>query len=536
MISSGQSAPTGNEPLPTDPIAVAVEPPGRRTEGPAPRDAARVLVLTLLFAAELLVLGIAATPRVMRFDDYAFGDTGTNLNDQILMERGLRPNVDYGYAYGLLPLLFGRAWFPLLGTTPAAYRAAMALFNALMAWGLARFATAARVGPAGLVLLVVALPYTVFPNYPFLAYALEATLLIHALAEHARGRRGVALALLTACCLTKPSMAYIYGLLLLVLAVRDVAARGWDRRDLVRVVAPPAATGAILAAVLVAVFGLTSLARTVLPLTGGAIYRYYHFGFFRGIGRAFWQPPGARWTYYVGTVAGFWIAGSLALIAGGLESLRRLAGAWPASERPRAEVVACCATMHVAFVTLMFGHAWSWAYYSDLLVLGLAALAARGRAGSAVVWLLVPLALLGHKAQVTATREQWATTAPARETAGLWAGAAERAEWARALELAQGRSPAVVALAGCTELLFPDFPPPVSHYFHHGLALPAEVRRKADQLARADTILVPGGVPQQEDVLKDWPELVAALDGCERVWKGTFFEVYRRVRPPRSSR
>jgi hypothetical protein len=506
------------------------------SRGTGPRDPGRraVLGLTLLFGAELLVLAIAATPSSLSFDAYAFGDVGTNLNDQDLMERGYRPNVDYGYAYGLLPLLFGRAWFPLLGTSPAAYRAAMALFQALMAWGLARFATAARVGPAGVGLLLVAMPYAVFPNYPFLAYALESTLLIHALAEHAHGRRGVALALLTACCLTKPSMAYIYGFLLLLLSLWDIVARGGDRRrEILGLVIPPAATGAVLALVLIAVFGVASLARTLLPLTGGEIYRHQGYGFFRGIGRNFWLPPGGRLAYYVGTVAGFWIAGSLFLVAGGLESLWRLARRSPAGgARTVDEVIACCATMHVAFVTLFFAHAWSWAYYSNLLVLGIAAMAGRGGWHARLVWLLAVLALVGHKAQVAATREAWRTTAPAPETAGLWAGAGERAEWARVLEESKSLPPSLVAMAGCTELLFPQFPRPVSHYFHRGLALPDEIGRKAEQIAGASMVVVARGAPTQEHLLEEWPEFLAAMDGCELAWKGKYFEVYHRARPP----
>lgn len=41
-----------------------------------------------------------------------------------------------------------------------------------------------------------------------------------------------------------------------------------------------------------------------------------------------------------------------------------------ATDNRRFEFVAAMACLHVAFVTLFFGHAWSWAYYDFLLVIG----------------------------------------------------------------------------------------------------------------------------------------------------------------------
>ena len=77
--------------------------------------------------------------------------------------------------------------------------------------------------------------------------------------------------------------------------------------------------------------------------------------------------------------------------------------------------------------------------------------------------------------------------------------------------------------------LVPRFAPPVAAYLCPGLTLPVEVRRKVDQLSSAGLIVAM--VPPDWEGFAFWPELAAALDGCEPVLAGETFRVYRRVRP-----
>ncbi len=72
----------------------------------------------------------------------------------------------------------------------------------------------------------------------------------------------------------------------------------------------------------------------------------------------------------------------------------------------------------------------------------------------------------------------------------------------------------------------PGFAPPTVGYLVPGNALPGEVRRKAEQLAAASTIIsaFPPGWPG----FAFWPELKAALEGCELVMEGRYVRVYRR--------
>ena len=229
---------------------------------------------------------LARLPLSLSWDDFAFMDQGANFAVQTLLDRGLVPTVDFGYIYGLLALLIGRFWFSLVGLNPYAYAAAMLIVDILIAWGLARCLSAMKAGPAAIVLVVVALPWAALSSYINLAHAVEATLICHAIAEHLLGRRSRALALLTACIFVKPAMAYLYGLLLVLLLLRDVRTTGV--RSFFWALAPSSAVGIVLVMLCGYWFGVKPLMNSLLPLAGAANYRDMHYGFFFGIGRQFW--------------------------------------------------------------------------------------------------------------------------------------------------------------------------------------------------------------------------------------------------------
>jgi hypothetical protein len=483
--------------------------------------------LTAFFLAEVVALTLLQAPNEM-FLRFAFSDSGTNFTIQDLIRRGYRPTIDFGYIYGLLPLLIYRVWFAALGATPQAVWWATLACNLAMAWGLARFAASLRVGWAGVALLAAAMPDLLRSSYDVLVQALEPALLVHALAEQARGRRDRALALVTAAAFVKPSMAYVFGLWLLV-AIGATIDRT-DRAAWLRALGPAAVTGTTLAVILGSVYGARPLIHSLIPAAGLDVYRESHYGFFRGSGRDFWYRPGAGLRGYLRYEIGYWLAGTFVLIGGGLESLRRLARKVPPEVRIIDEVVLGCALLHVVFVTFFFGHSFSWKYYLAIFLLGLAAMAARGRKHATVIGILAAMVLFTDKAWAQALAQDRKARAPGATTLGLWASPEERREWARVLELTRGRRPALLADCEGATLLFPQFAPPMGAYFVPGHPLPAEVRRKARQLASAGWI-VKGG-PRNDRRFERWPELTAALDGCEPAWQGIYYQVYRRVRPP----
>ena len=356
------------------------------------------------FIAEVVALTFLQAPNELFFR-FAFSDSGTSLTIDDLVRRGFRPTIDFGYIYGLLPLLINRVWFAVLGASPWACWWAILVCNVVMAWGLARFAAAQRVGWVGVALLALAMPDLLRSSYDVLVQALEPALLVHALAEQARRRRDRALALVTAAAFVKPSMSYIFGLYLLVATALTI-----DRRDVAawrRALGPALVTGATLALVLAAVYGVRPLVHTLIPTAGIEVYRQSHFGFFHGTGRDFWYRPGAGLRGYFRYEIGYWLAGTFVLIGGGLESLVRMMRRGATKVAHNDEVVLGCALLHVTFVTLFFGHRFSWKYYHCLFLLGLAALVPRGRRHALVIAVLAAMVLVTDKAWVQALVHDW---------------------------------------------------------------------------------------------------------------------------------
>src|SRR5262249_18846590 len=154
------------------------------------------------------------------------------------------------------------------------------------------------------------------------------------------------------------------------------------------------------AALLTAYFGPLALARTIVPGTGMAIYRASHYGFFHGQGRQFWALPNAGLRDYFRYEVGFWLLGTAFLAWGGARGLWRLPPRAAGGERARDdEVVATCAAVHLTFVLFLFGHRVTWLYSLPALILGLAALARRGRWQNLFVWVLAVCLLVNDRSK-----------------------------------------------------------------------------------------------------------------------------------------
>ncbi len=492
--------------------------------------------LGLLFGVETLAYALVRLPTDLGFDANAFADRGDFLSISYLVAHGSRPAIDFGYHWGLVPILLARVWFGIFGATPQANEAIMVICAMAVAVGVARMAAALRLGPLGIVLLVVALPFA-FPTFT-LTYSLEAALLSNALAEQAAQRRSTALALTTAACFVKPAMAYVYGFLLAVLAVRDAfggapGASSIDWRKLARTITPAAVTVCALALILAVVFGPSVLATTLLPGAGMSAYRFQGMGFFQGAGRDFWYQPRLGLPFYLFTVAGWWIAATLWLLAAGLRAgWKLIAGsrtlnAWSDAAD---EMVLTCATLHVAFITIFFGTQVSWRYYCYILVMGVAATSIRDLISARIVSLLACLALFGHISHFAELKTQWRTTAPSPVTAGMWASAEEVHEWEQVQRAIDGHRALLLTAMGCAPVLSTQFEPPFANHFNPGELMPDQLARLMRQIDGAQRIVVVISAGFG-DMLVWWPEIQHALDGHELLWKGESFAVYGARRP-----
>lgn len=481
----------------------------------------------LLFGGVAVVFLIVRSPDALTFDRFAFGDQGANFTLNYLIGRGLRPEVDFGYPYGLLSISLGRPLFRFFGYTPAAYEIATLITIGLISWAFATIASCEKFKWPAITLTAVAMPIAIPVMYSNLAHCAEAALISLGLARHARGNRASALAFAAAACFAKPAMGYVYGLLLLVLILRQFRLSGSSAFALVREIVPAIVTGIALTLVMTFSFGLESLLHTILPLRGSEIYQAAGFGFLSGAGHDFWHPAHARIGYYIGTPAGFWIVAAIWILWCGAAVALRLVRS--RANDISAELVACIAVMQAVFIFIMFGNAWSWWFSSYFLVIGAAiSVGCGGEAAMAITATLVVLAIFVARGFILAASRVYATTQVYAETAGLRATEAEHLEWKAALDRARGHRSVVLAGNGGAALMFPDFEPPVAVYLLPGNMFPAEVARVTTQLAGATVIVRKRAEPWGKDTLGEDPDLESAMQGTRVVVVGHYFIVFER--------
>jgi hypothetical protein len=400
----------------------------------AARPLAPHLLLTLLAGAVFFAVHL---PTLASSVEFLLADAGASLKLEALLDAGLRPGVDFGFTYGPLSAVVGQLGYSLLGRTAPAHLFLVALLSVGALTGLARCMARLESGWTGLALALV-FAQALVRNFGFnLTYGLEAACLLHALAFHLEGRRDRALMLAVLAALAKPSMGILYSALLAVWillrssGLREAWARLW-----------PAAVTAVLAlASCVAVLGFQSTLRTVLPLSG-----LTHYGALEPpltkLVNTLVAPKGVNFKYYLGTLAGFWILGSVLLVLGALRSPRAVAG-----RNLQAEVGLTCAGLHLAFATLFFG---PWATYLGLLAVGLFCVVEH----KALRWALVAIAVLGSKQMTTGAVESWSARRPDASLLGSWAKRSERQEVDELLRIA-GSRPIYFVTTGYPEGAFP---------------------------------------------------------------------------------
>jgi hypothetical protein len=407
----------------------------------------------------------------------------------------------------------------------------MVVCGLLVAWAIARMVRSCRLPFSCTALAVIALPFAIQSSYLSMAHAIEAVLLANALAEHAAGRRNIALALATAACLVKPSMGYVYSFVLLVFIALDLHRRGLvgtgptQRRELWQALAPATITGAALTIVLAATYGMKPLAMTLLPFTGIQNYAAMHNGFFRGMGSYFWY--GTPGLYYFGSVLGFWFAASIWLGTAALIALWRLLRGGDAPAARWNEFVVSAALLHVAFVVGFFGGASSWSYYSYILVMGAIAACSGGRARYAIAAALMVLAATGQTSFHVADFASWRNLTPSVETARLWASADERNAWTAVLDSLGGRQAALISSEGGAPLFFPQL-----QRYEVLCMVPGDITGQQFDHALHEfseaPIIVAVVDPLFGNALDFWPSLRELLARRELVFRNRFFAVYRK--------
>ena len=491
-------------------------------------------IVSAVLVAELLILMGLKLPAIARFEGFAFADWGANLTVQVLLDQGMRPGQDFYYPYGLLPLAVGRLWYGVLGRTPMAYLSAIAVCQVLTGVAIARFCTSNWVGRGGVAVAIIATPILVPPTHPNLSHAMETVLLAFALAEQARGCRSRALLLATLAVLSKPSLAYPSGLVILAGIAAEL---GRNPHPIVpriaRMLGPAAVVGLGSLLLLPLWFGVEAVHRTLFPFQAASIHQEVGYGFFYGSGRRFWQPIGAGPGHYLGTVRGFWLASSLILCIGGaIAFLRLLRGKSKGKARDGDESILSCAVLHALFVGFFFASEFSWVYYGFVLLMGLSGIAGRlrGRVGLAFTIAVVLVGLLTLRTFPREIVELWKSSQRAPITQGLWTTPNLAREWSRVRELTEGHPTAILSWAGASELFEPDrFGPPVRFFILPGMSEHREIDRLADRVASSEFVVRPKASSQGfVEALEAHPRIREAMRGAEPVFLGRAIDVYRR--------
>ena len=491
-------------------------------------------------------------PLLFNFNSFAFWDSGSFLVAHHFVQQGHKPLSYFGWQYGLLPLLVQELGFNLFGASPASFLWLSIPCVITVAIVMGRIALLEG-GTPGRVLVIVSLPL-MLAFQPDMPHSLEPALLSLGLLSQVQGQPGRALAFVAAACFTKPSMGYLYGLVLLLWIFLDrrklrfasdtqtsEAGTEMERATTVRPtivpsllmpsasgtewpLVPAVCTATSLFLVLTIVFGWRSVLLSLLPLSGARAYRALHLGW-SGVAKELLYFPGVKFGYYIGTPVAFWMAATVYLTAAAAAICSKTRST---ARSTNIEIILTCAILHLGFIALFYGFPASWTYYTYVLVTGIIATQTWPLAG-APIGVLCVLAALGNYSGVRAAWSAWQTMKADAATAGLFAASGERAEWNEVASLATGQRPALFTNFGEAQLLFPWLSAPAGAFIISGVATDGEILRTQQLLRSARAVIIPT-IPGLGNALKDWPgtEFSNVLEDKTRIFKGTYFEVYQK--------
>ncbi len=483
----------------------------------APASTARTLIL--VYTVELLAVCLLKLQAYYNFDEFAFGDWGTFLTVDYLVRDGATPHLDFGWQYGLLPLLLQRIWFAVAGASPASLLAFSLTCMLPMVALLAAFATI-QSGSAGRLLAFLSIPFIINLTDP--PHSLEPLLLTAGLYCQAKNDLRSALAFATCAVFVKPSMGYLYGLLLTIFALADLQGRrALSLRELARVFLPAATVAGVLSLLFAVLFGPPLLVSTLIPLSSMHFYRALNFGW-PSIVKLFYFP-GVKPGYYFGGV-GFWATITIFVVA----AITYLARQHIIGRRDlpgNYHLVLACGLLQSVFIAVFYGASASWLYYAYIPVMGAMAIEAWGPRFRAWLWLFCLLALLADVALVKSSVRAWRTMVRSPATAGLFAPPDEAAEWSEVTSLVRNDRPVLLGGLGGAGVLFPWSSRPIGTFLLPGVASPIQVERQLEAIRSAKAVVMLSGPP-----LTDWlgPQTREALGGANQEFKGKYFLVYQR--------
>lgn len=434
------------------------------------------LVTAIFLLAWAILLGLR-WKLGLDFKFFGFYDPGAALKANWLAAQGLVPTVDFAYSYGLLSLEISRAWFRgwelVFGnnaqhwwsTESGGYQVFSAVGTFLIVLGISQLARIWRWGVMAIVLALLALPMAIHEVYLNPTHVMEAVLLVFGFVLQAKRRWKWALVLATLCLFIKPSMAYFYGLLLLVWILQQYRwGKNW--RPLFKTLAPAMVVGGLTLGYLLLRYGPTPVVHTLIPLDAGKSYQAAHFGFFRGDGQRFWLRPVNE---YFTTIAGFWLLSTslmLVILARRMIHHMRLGRGLVASILGHGTGQVEVILLHFFFICALYAWKDSWKYYSYIFVIGVAQtlhilwseILGFKQVRRLITGVIVAMAAIGQIRDVGWWQQTWSWQSRP-ELGGLYAEDSLLRELAQVRQLAQDR-PTLWLMNGALLRIVPDISSP----------------------------------------------------------------------------
>ncbi len=424
-----------------------------------------------------------------------FTDDGSFQNIDLLLAESLLPVRDYGYTYGLLPVLLQRFWFFLFGRDPFSYFLLKELLGLLYIFLVARIlAVQVEVSRTLVILALFLSPTLLAVSQVTIAHAIVQLALLGSVSLALDGRMRLAFLFLVPGMFSIPTLPYVGALLLVVWFhewTRSPRAEGLRLKPLVQAVFPALIAGAVAFGIACVYFSPSIAVSSLVPAKGAAMYKAMNFGFFKD-GRYFWNPPGANIKYYLGQSAGIWIVATILLTALVVRLYLR-----PKSEvesqRTSVTVAKYALAFHLIFIFFAFGNAHSHIYYNCILAIGLLAALQISPGGVRLSGALL-LGLLSLPPAYLFFVQSWKsnhTKLITEATRGLYATPAEADLWSRILGLASEHRVFVLAYGNGVRIKFPEIDASKGWFLLPGLLTDREMEYLHSSLLRSRYVVIP---------------------------------------------
>lgn len=425
-------------------------------------------------------------------------DQGAALKANYLISNGFLPSVDFTYIYGLLPLVLGKVWLGIFGSSLQSFFAWLLVSQIICCAILARITIIANLTNSGIIFISSSVLFFCLwgGQYSF-THSLEPVFILLALSEHLLGKKGNALTFLVFGYFTKPSMSLVYAGLIFILFASDLIQAKTNIKKVSREILPVILAVIFLVVSLSIIFSIDSVIASVLaPIKGAAVYKAYDYGLF-GVGGRFLYFSGVRIGYYIGTPAGFWIVLTFTIFITALFFLFRIFSLkQDIHSNHVVKVIICIAVSHAIFIVRFFGHPASWSYYCYLLIVGIALLGSKNITISKILVknlliFLTIIMLVPTYVHLLGAYKAWANSNQSTLTMGLNSAPELKKEFEEVLGYCQTKKVFVLGEAtGGMDVSFPKCKSPDAWWLLKGIYNQKETERIGNQISQSSIVVL----------------------------------------------